>query len=232
MKFMNGDEGSCYTKDIVYGTTFEYQGDILDDEYKLSGIRNNRGFDVVIVDEIDSMLIDEYASKTRLASSNPFLEKYTVLLQLLWSFYKQNKIDDEEVEQDEQLKEELKRYLKGKIVNIINSEGHYISLSQMSKKFALDQVDNWIDSLIRSLNMKKDDGYIIKNNEIIPVDQDNTGVIQKRTTLSYGLHQFLQMKNNLPVTPISIMTNYLSNLGFFQKYIKSEGNFIYGMTPE
>ena len=64
--------------------------------------------------------------------------------------------------------------------------------------------------------MKKDVEYIIKENEIIPVDQDNTGVIQKSVTLSYGLHQFLQMKHNLPVTPISITTNYLSNLGFFK----------------
>ena len=230
MKYIKGDEDNCYTKDILYGTTFEYQGDILDDEYNLSGVRKNRGYDVVIVDEIDSMLIDEYASKTRLASSKPFLEKYSVLLLLLWAFYKKLNLDDDEVVQDEQLKEELKKYLKGKIINIINSKENFISLSQIGKKFALDQVDKWIDSLIRSLSMKKDDRYIIKNDQIIPVDQDNTGVIQKATTLSYGLHQFLQMKNNLPVTPISIMTNYLSNLGFFKKYIKSEGNFIYGMS--
>ena len=230
MKYIKGDEDNCYTKDILYGTTFEYQGDILDDEYNLSGVRKNRGYDVVIVDEIDSMLIDEYASKTRLASSKPFLEKYSVLLLLLWAFYKRIKLDDDEVVQDEQLKEELKKYLKGKIINIINSKENFISLSQIGKKFALDQVDKWIDSLIGSLSMKKDDRYIIKNDQIIPVDQDNTGVIQKATTLSYGLHQFLQMKNNLPVTPISIMTNYLSNLGFFKKYIKSEGNFIYGMS--
>ena len=35
MKFMNGDEENCYTKDIVYETTFKYKGNILDDEYNL-----------------------------------------------------------------------------------------------------------------------------------------------------------------------------------------------------
>jgi hypothetical protein len=38
------------------------------------------------------------------------------------------------------------------------------------------------------------------------------------------------MKNDLPIAPISIKINYLSNLGFFKRYIKREGNFIYGLT--
>ncbi len=44
-------------------------------------VRNDRQFDIVIVDEIDSMLIDEYSHKTQLATSKPFLEKYTIFLQ-------------------------------------------------------------------------------------------------------------------------------------------------------
>ena len=53
-------EKPCYSKDVVYGTTFEFQGDILKHEYNLINVRNDRQFDIVIVDEIDSMLIDEY----------------------------------------------------------------------------------------------------------------------------------------------------------------------------
>ena len=83
LQLMKGEEKSIYSNDIVYGTTFEFQGDILSDEYKLSGIRDKRGFDTVIVDEIDSMLIDEYASKTRLSATKPFLEKYSIFLQIL-----------------------------------------------------------------------------------------------------------------------------------------------------
>ncbi len=129
----------------------------------------------------------------------------------------------------------MKNYLSQNIKNIINSKNKESNfsfhLNEFAKKFALDQVEKWVNSLIRCLQMKKNVEYIInKNREIIPVDQDNTGVLQKKTSLSYGLQQFLQMKNNLPITPISILTNYLSNLGFFKRYIKSNGNFIYGMT--
>ena len=228
-------EKTCYSKDVVYGTTFEFQGDILKHEYNLINVRNDRQFDIVIVDEIDSMLIDEYSHKTQLSSSKPFLEKYTIFLQILWGYYKNLHLKDKEVIKDQEMIDELKKYLSQKIKNIIdskNKESNFsFHLNQFAKKFALDQVENWVNSLIRSLEMKKNVEYIInKNREIIPVDQDNTGVLQKKTSLSYGLQQFLQMKNNLPITPISLLTNYLSNLGFFKRYIKSNGNFIYGMT--
>lgn len=50
-----------------------------------------------------------------------------------------------------------------------------------------------------------------------------------------GLHIFLQLKHKLKITTESLTTNYLSNLGFFNKYIIKEGNKIitnniYGLT--
>ena len=228
------EQENCYLKDVVYGTTFEFQADILKDEYELTGKRKKRGFDIVIVDEIDSMLIDEYASKTRLSKNKPFLEKYSVFLYLLWIFYKKLDLDDDEVVEDKELSEKLSEFLIIQIKSVINNQNenskYFFPMSYMNKKFALDQVENWVKNLIVSLRMKENVEYIIRDNDIVPVDQDNTGVIQKAVTHSYGLHQFLQLKHNLPVTPISITTNYLSNLGFFKRYIKSNGNFIYGMT--
>ena len=128
----------------------------------------------------------------------------------------------------------ITRIFKKRIINVINTKDEkskfYFPMSSMTKEFALDQVDNWVDSLISCLKKEKDKEYIIKDNNIVPVDQENTGVIQNLVSWSHGLHQFLQMKHNLPVTPITIITNYLSNLGFFKRYIKSKGNFIFGMT--
>mgnify|MGYP002623761575 CR=1 FL=1 len=227
---MDFENDECYTKDVVYGTTFEFQADILRDEYELLGTRKKRSFDIVIVDEIDSMLIDEYASKTRLAKSKPFLEKYSYFLQLLWSFYKAYNLTEYDI-MDKEVCNELVKYLTNKIKDVINLKSSFkINLSEESKKFALDQVDNWVENLIKSLKMKVNNEYLIINNDIVPVDQDNTGVIQKSVTLSFGLHQFLQMKHNLPVTSLSITTNYLSNLGFFKRYNTNGINNIFGMT--
>ena len=106
-------------KDVIYGTTFAFQVDILRDEYELTGIRNNRGFDIVIVDEIDSMLIDEYARKTLLSSSKPFYEKYSIYLLILWALYKNTikkyNIDEEEIKDNENIFDKLKIYLNERI---------------------------------------------------------------------------------------------------------------------
>lgn len=101
-----------YSSDVIFGTTLEYQGDILRDEYKLIKIRNNRKFDVVIVDEIDCMLVDQYNHSTLLSTKIPFMENYSVVLQLLWACYKRLKLDDEQILNDNELHEKLTAYLK------------------------------------------------------------------------------------------------------------------------
>ena len=98
------------------------------------------------MDEIDSMLIDEYSHKTQLATSKPFLEKYTIFLQILWGYYKNLDLKDKEVVKDQEMIDKLKKYLSEKIKNIINSNNKesYFSfhLNHFTKKFALDQVEN------------------------------------------------------------------------------------------
>jgi preprotein translocase subunit SecA len=64
-------EGTCYNSDIVYGDHTKFEADILADDFYGQGIRNNRGFGVAIVDEVDSMLIDMHDQSTRLLGQNP-----------------------------------------------------------------------------------------------------------------------------------------------------------------
>lgn len=173
----------CYSCDVVYGKTYEYQGDILYDEYKLRKIRNNRMFDVVIVDEIDCMLVDQYNHSTILTSTIPFTENYSVILQLLWACYKRLKLNDEQVINDKELQEKLKIYLIKNAKTIINKtfKTYYlIPMCDNSRKFAFDQVENWVQNLIYSLKTKKNVEYIIdEKGNINPVDYKITGVINK-----------------------------------------------------
>ena len=222
-----------YSCDVIFGTTLEYQGDILRDEYKLIKIRNNRKFDVVIVDEIDCMLVDQYNHSTLLSTSIPFMENYSVILQLFWACYKRLKLDDEQILNDNELQEKLTAYLKKNVESIINKtfKAHYlIPMSDNSREFAFDQIDIWIDNFFSSLKCQKKVEYIInEKGEIIPVDNKITGVICKNSVYCDGFSQFLQLKNDLPVTPYDIITNYLSNFGFFRRY-KRNSNNIYGLT--
>lgn len=70
-------EKSCYTNkvDVIYGDTHHFQADYLTDNYLMQKTRNNREFDIIIVDEIDSMFINEYAKSILLASDKPYMDK-------------------------------------------------------------------------------------------------------------------------------------------------------------
>ena len=61
---------------------------------------------------------------------------------------------------------------------------------------------------------------------IAPVDYASTGVIQERTHWSNGLHQYLQVKHNLAMSPEGLTTSFMSNISYFKRY----GASIIGMS--
>lgn len=75
----------AYQADVLYGTALDFQGDILRSEVKGEGQRGERGFDLVIVDEVDSMLYDGRTQTVRLSSPSPAMNHLEVVLAKIWS---------------------------------------------------------------------------------------------------------------------------------------------------
>ena len=50
---------------------------------------------------------------------------------------------------------------------------------------------------------------------MVPIDNENTGVINYNTHLCNSLYQFLELKHNCPLSAINVISNYLSNVRFF-----------------
>ncbi|MBN2676162.1 MAG: hypothetical protein JXR30_02810 [Alphaproteobacteria bacterium] len=73
-----------YKKDILYGAIDDFEADILRDEYSKLGTRSKRPFEVVIVDEVDSMLIDGRSFMVRIASAMPGMSEMEPVLAAIW----------------------------------------------------------------------------------------------------------------------------------------------------
>ncbi|CAF0795574.1 unnamed protein product [Adineta ricciae] len=211
----------CYKENIVYGTASQFQFDILRDEFSLLKTRADRPFDLVIIDEVDSMLIDETNATARLAEHLPGMEWLNPLLYTIWQII--NKCSDPISNRDQ----------------ILKTARHFIYNSQTQLKypthlsdFVSSSLPLWVDHGIQAkVEYRLDYQYIIKKDEmgtlrIMPIDYSNTGVIQCHTTWSDGLHQFLQIKHGLKMTPLTVTTNYMSNYDLFTRY----KNEIYGFS--
>ncbi len=60
---------------------------------------------------------------------------------------------------------------------------------------------------------------------VIPIDK-STGTYQKNTKWSDGIHQFIELRHGIEPSVDSLVTNYESNLIYFQRY----SHYLYGMT--
>lgn len=98
------------------------------------------------------------------------------------------------------------------------------------------KIDEWIQSAIQgNMYLELNSDYVMKPSDddedtmtITPVDYRNTGVTQESCVWGEGLHQFLQLKHKLKVTPEYLATNFISNLSFFNRY--AEGRNVFGVT--
>ena len=229
-------EKDCYEHDIVYGTLVEFQGSIMRDGHQLNGERQNRGFDILLLDEIEDMFLEDFSQSTHLVSNKPFYERYSIYLLILWGYYKNLHLNNFDVRDNKELQEKVIQYLNDKLKNFIkikdDKSDFFFPMSPLLKDFAISQSKNFVDSLISSLSQRKNVEYTIKDGQILKVDLLDKGTIQKDKPFENGLQQFLEIQNELSVTQISTKTseNYLSNYGFFKKYKNENINSIYGVT--
>jgi len=246
----------CYEADIVYGDAANFQYDILRHEYQGEGTRGKRIFECVIVDEVDSMLIDESAKIAMLASHLPGSEYIEFLYSSIWlrlNFIdnRLEKIDNEWVFVDKPYSveggkivfkgeegnitkiDDASYFRAGRLEEYINEllSRNEVKIPEHLKEFAALQIDNWIRNAITAKNLIPKKDYVITGNEkgyevIAPVDYQNTGLIHVNTNWTDGLHQFLQIKHGLRLSCETLTTSFISNMEYFKRY----GRSIYGIS--
>ena len=230
-------EKDCYRKNIVYGEAAQFQFDTLRDEYSLLGTLAGRKCQVAIVDEVDSMLIDDGSRIARLSTTMAGMDQLQPVYISLWRelssvIEKVHKVGDKlylfygEVcgEVEGNIEDFLKKHLMRHIEKLI--EKNDIKVPDNFKEFVKKQLPKWADNAITAFNYQENVHYVVQEGVIKPVDYNSTGIVQSSTNWSDGLHQFLQIKHNLKMTSETLTTNFLSNFGYFKRY----GTHLYGLT--
>ncbi|XP_055631323.1 uncharacterized protein LOC129771576 [Toxorhynchites rutilus septentrionalis] len=120
--------------------------------------------------------------------------------------------------------EELRKRLHGLPWN---KRDPIIEIPEHLRAYALSQIPNWTkNAILAAWGYTKDAHYTVVNGRIVPINFNETGVLQSNMIWSDGLTQFLQLKEGLRMDPEGISTNFISNVSFFQRY----GSNIYGLT--
>ena len=120
------------------------------------GERQNRGFDILLLDEIEDMFLDDFSQSTHLLSNKSFYESYSIYLLILWGYFKNLHLNNLDFRDNKELKEKVKQYLTDKLKNFIQIKDDisdfFFPMSLLLKDYALSQTTNFVKSLISSLS--------------------------------------------------------------------------------
>ena len=228
----------CYDTDILYGDCLNFEADILRTNFLgAPGRKLDRGFDCIIIDEIDNICIDNIKNITELLDDFPGYKSLEFIYIYIYSLL--IKIDLEYKHNDI-----LINIDKEKIINRLTNEFEDF-LNENKKKdllfypaflhdYILLRKKEWCrNAFDAKYEFQKNKQYIISKDEsgqvIKPIDYFNTGIIQQNSVWP-GLHQFLELKESLNLTAENLNSCYMSNLTFFKKYNTNKSNNIYGLT--
>ncbi|WP_454882810.1 preprotein translocase subunit SecA [Sphingomonas oryzagri] len=208
----------AYHSDITYGTNNEFGFDYLRDNMKYDrSMMVQRPFNFAIVDEVDSILIDE--ARTPLIISGPTDDK-SELYMSVDAVVKQ--LSDEDYEIDEKQR------------SVVLTEDGTEKIERMLETAGLLEGDNLYDyentQVVHHLNQalranavfKRDIDYIVKDDKVIIIDEF-TGRMMDGRRWSDGLHQAVEAKEGVKIEPENQTLASITFQNYFRMYPKLGG---------
>ena len=211
---MDDDERrAAYHADITYGTNNEFGFDYLRDNMKFNlDDYVQRDFHYAIVDEVDSILIDE--ARTPLIISGPSDEstdKYNRVNQVIPNLRKEKDYTVEEKSRTVVLTEE----------GVARVEG-YLKVQNLYEPQNIDLLHHVNQALRAHTLFKRDVDYLVKEGKVIIVDEF-TGRVMPGRRYSDGLHQALEAKEHVKVEQENQTLASITFQNYFRMYGKLAG---------
>jgi len=208
----------AYNCDITYGTNNEFGFDYLRDNMKYSVEEMaQRGHVYSIIDEIDSILIDE--ARTPLIISGPTDDKsdyYRTIDKIIPSIHKDGYDIDEKARTatfNEEGNEQIEKILREN--EMLEGESLY-DIENVTIVHHINQALKAHKLFVR------DKDYIVKNDEVVLIDEF-TGRMMDGRRLSEGLHQAIEAKEQVDIKPENVTLASITLQNYFRLYEKLSG---------
>ncbi len=204
---------TAYASDVTYGTNNEFGFDYLRDNMSVSIDRQvQRGLHYAIVDEVDSILIDE--ARTPLIISQPAGEsttKYQQYAQLVQGLAENTHYTRDEKQRVATLTEEGVKKME-----------ELLGLENIYTEKGFEEVHHIEQALRAHAIYRTDVDYVVKDGEIIIVDEF-TGRLMPGRRYSHGLHQAIEAKERVEVQRESKTLATITFQNYFRLYGKLAG---------
>jgi len=207
-----------YACDVTYGTNNEYGFDYLRDNMKYSlGVMVQRGHHYAIVDEVDSILVDE--ARTPLIISGPTDDQsgtYRTVNALMPA------LDPADYERDEKQRSvHLTDEGNEHMVNLLKEAG----ILEEGDLYDINNITivHHVNQALRAHTLfQRDRDYIVKDGRVVIIDEF-TGRMMEGRRYSDGLHQALEAKEDCAVQPENVTLASITFQNYFRLYSKLAG---------
>ncbi|MGN0654297.1 MAG: preprotein translocase subunit SecA [Oscillospiraceae bacterium] len=235
----DSERRAAYACDITYGTNNEFGFDYLRDNMVIYKERRvQRGHSFAIVDEVDSILIDEARTPLIISGQGESSTELYTLADRFAKSLKAKKVVEMDTKEDQEALNDDCDY-------IIDEKAKTATITQSGIKKAekLFNVENLMDAsnmtLLHHINqalkangtMQRDIDYVVQNGEVIIVDEF-TGRLMHGRRYNDGLHQAIEAKEGVKVAHESKTLASVTFQNYFRLYSKLSGMTGTAMTEE
>ena len=207
-----------YESHIVYGNNNEFCFDYLRDNLRSSSSQRMQSeLQIAVIDEADSVLIDE--SRSPLGISGP-VKTPIQLFKLCYEITEDLIIEDVEI--NEERKNVLLKDSGIKKIEFNLKKINYLNGNSLFDNENLEAYQIINQSLKARFLYEKDKDYIVKDGQIVVIDEFSGRLSQGRR-FGEGLHQSLEAKENVKIQSESITLASITFQNYFKKYEKISG---------
>ena len=219
------EKHDAYAADVIYGTNNEFGFDYLRDNMAFSmDDRMQRGLSFAIVDEVDSILIDEARTPLIISgASEDSSELYKRINRMIPSLQPGTEVEEghftiDEKQRQVELTESGHEFIEGLMI----SEGLLEEGDSLYGATNLNLLHHVYSGLRAHALYQRDVEYIVQQNQVVLIDE-HTGRTMAGRRLSEGLHQAIEAKEGVPIQSESQTLASTTFQNYFRIYHKLAG---------